>query len=75
MIFFFLVFICWLILDCYIEDEGAMKSNAFLCLKEKQGVQQSLRGHEIILLCSLVLGFHMKNFCLNHLGDKSEANS
>lgn len=39
----FLVFVyfssnicCWLILDCYIEDDGAMKSNAFFGLKENR---------------------------------------
>lgn len=37
-LWFCLIFVVWLILDCYIEDDGAMKSNAFFCLKEKQGV-------------------------------------
>lgn len=31
-----LTFVVWLILDCYIEDEGAMKSNAFFRLRKNR---------------------------------------
>lgn len=37
LLWFCLMFVVWLILDCYIEDDGAMKSR-FLLSKGKQGV-------------------------------------
>lgn len=41
---------CRLILDCYVEGDGAMKSNAFFCLR-KTGCWLLMQLKKNILMC------------------------